>query len=71
MQGYNNCDIIHSLGEDTSTGSLYLGDFTSAKNRRIHRQHNITTVITAGLGMKVSPTEPTKHKLYALYDCPS
>ena len=54
MQGYNNCDIIHSFGEDTSSGCLYLGDFTSSKNRKLHRQYNITTVITAGLGMKVA-----------------
>ena len=54
MQGYNNIDIIHSFTGEETTGCLYLGDFTSSKNRKLHRQHNITTVITTGLGMKVA-----------------
>lgn len=70
MQGYNNCDLIHSFENDEATGNLYLGDYVSSKSKRLHRQHGINTVITAGLGMKVALSEPVKHKLYPLYDSP-
>ena len=70
MQGYNNCDLIHSFGNDEAAGNLYLGDFISSKSKKLHRKHGITTVITAGLGMKVALTEPMKHKVYPLYDSP-
>ena len=71
MQSYNNCDQIHSFGEESSSGTLFLGDYVSCKNKKMHRQNNITTVITAGLGMKVSFTNTVKHRLYPLYDHPS
>ena len=54
MKGYNNCDIIHSFSGDENSGCILIGDFTASKNRRLHRQYNINTVITAGLGMKVA-----------------
>lgn len=71
MKAYNNCDHIYSFGNDANSGSLWLGDYNSSKNGKVHRQKNIQMVITAGLGMKVSPPEPIKHRLYPLYDSPS
>jgi hypothetical protein len=68
MEGYNNCDHIHSFSEEPLTGSLWLGDFKSAKNKRMHREKGIQTVITAGLGMKIAVSDPVKHRLYPLYD---
>jgi len=70
MQGYNNCDLIRSFGNDDSAGNLYLGDYVSSKSKKLHRKYGITTVITAGLGMKVAFSDPVKHKLYPLYDSP-
>lgn len=71
MQGYNNCDHIYSFNDDQSVGCLWLGDYNSAKNKKIHREKSIQTVITAGLGMNLSISQPTKHRLYPLYDSPS
>lgn len=71
MQGYNNCDHIYTFGEGVNQGQLWLGDFNSAKNKRLHREKGIQTVITAGLGMNVAISEPCKHRLYPLYDSPS
>lgn len=71
MEGYNNCDHIYSFGEEQNIGLLWLGDYNSAKSRKIHREKGIQTIITAGLGMKVSVSDPIKHKLYPLYDSPS
>ena len=71
MEGYNNCDEIYSFGGSSDSGCLWLGDYTSSKSRRLHRDKNITTVITAGLGMKVAVMNPIKHRVYGLYDHPS
>lgn len=71
MQSYNNCDHIYSFGNEGTIGNLWLGDYTSSKSKKTHRDKHIAMVITAGLGMKVAPAEPVKHKLYPLYDCPS
>lgn len=70
MQGYNNCDMVWHFGEESDSGQLWLGDFVSARNRKLHREVNIQTVITAGLGMKVGVSHPIKHRVYALYDHP-
>lgn len=50
---------------------LYLGDYNSARSKKIHREKGIRTVITAGLGMKLAISEPLKHRMYPLYDSPS
>lgn len=71
MISYNNCDLIFSLGEDSTSGCLWLGDYNSARNKRTHKEKNIATIITAGLGMKLAVPTSMNHKLYPLYDAPS
>lgn len=71
MQGYNNCDHIHSFSEEQGSGMLYLGDYNSARSKKIHREKGIKTVITAGLGMKLAISEPLRHRMYPLYDSPT
>jgi len=71
MQGYNNCDHIYSFRNEHTSGCLWLGDFNSARNKRLHQQRSFQTVITAGLGMKVVVSDPVKHRLYPLYDSPT
>jgi hypothetical protein len=68
MQAYNSCDLVLSLDNDFTAGHLYLGDYNSARNKKLHRQLSISTVVTAGLGMKVSFSSATTHRLYSLYD---
>lgn len=75
MQGYNNCDHIYSFGNGQGsglgTGCLWLGDFNSARNKKLHREKGFQTIITAGLGMKLAISDPIKHRLYPLYDHPN
>lgn len=71
MEGYNNCDHIYSFGSDNTSGCLWLGDYNSAKSKKVHRERSIKTVITAGLGMNLAISEPIKHRMYPLYDSPS
>ena len=71
MINYNNCDLIYSLGEDSKTGCLWLGDYNSAKSKRTHKEKDISTIITAGLGMKLAVSKGINHQLYPLYDAPT
>ena len=70
MQSYNNCDHIYSSEGQSIGSSLWLGDYNSAKSKKVHREKSIQTVITAGLGMKLAISDPIKHRLYPLYDSP-
>ena len=71
MKTYNTCDHIHAFSQDETKGNLWLGDYNSARNKRLHKEKALTTIVTAGLGMKMSVSEPTKHRIYRLYDSPN
>lgn len=67
MDFYQNRNLI-IRGESDNIGNLWLGDYQSAKNKRRLKSDKINTVVTAGLGMKISYNSEVKHKILPLYD---
>lgn len=67
MDFYQNRNLI-IRGESDNIGNLWLGDYQSAKNKRTLKSDKINTVVTAGLGMKISYNSEVKHKILPLYD---
>ncbi len=50
---YQNRNLIVK-GESEDKGNLWLGDYDSARNKRHLKNDRISTVVTAGLGMKIT-----------------
>lgn len=67
MTFYQSRNLI-IRGESKEKGNLWLGDYESARSKKLLRNDKIFTIITAGLGMKVSFAADFKHKILPLHD---
>lgn len=54
---FYECRNLIVKGETEEKGNLWLGDYESARNKKKLKSDQIFTILTAGLGMKISYTK--------------